>query len=133
MPTCFVWEFSRCSGITESLLWSFLSHFLHRGGKNFLGLSLFEMFVQSYDLRLLPQAPCMGQQVSTQGVGKKETPLHLRPCCSFRLAYGKSCGCATVPLQPNRTPALQVTPGTTHGPWRGACWHKELQHEQQKF
>lgn len=63
-------------------------------------------------------------------VGRKETPLHLRPCYPFPLAYGKSCRCVTVPLQPNRTAVavLQETLGTLGDTWNhpwpmeGACW-----------
>lgn len=100
-------------------------HFSHRGRTNFLGLLFFEMFIPSYDLRLLPQALCMGQQVCAQGMGRKETPLHLRPCCPFPLgAVGVS--------QSHCSQTGQNTPGTTHRPWKDACWHKELKHKQQK-
>lgn len=120
LPNCFVWEFSRYNGITEPALVTSA-----RVETNFLGLLFSEMFVQSYDLRLLPQALCIGQQESSQGVGRKKAPLHLRPSCLFPSV----CPSATAAKQ-DSSQTGQETPGTIHGPWRGACWHKEHKHQK---
>lgn len=112
-------DLSGCFPGTMGQLRACSGHFSHRGRTNFLGLLLFEMFIQSYDLRLLPQALCVGQQVSAQGVGRRETLLHLRSCCPFPLVYEKSCRCVTVPLQPNRAAAkldrTHLEPPLDHG------------------